>query len=562
MAAAMSERVWRADRAARRPLYLAVASGLLADLLWFAVLILIGSVVSDVFLGSADVAAAAPALGVAGLLVTARAGALLAGEWLAQRSASRVKAGLREQVAASLFALGPTGVRGERAGELVHLVGEGVERLDEYVARYLPARSLAGVVPVLAAGCIAILDPLSLPVLLFAGPLLVLLLALIGRRTRSLTERRERELAFMNGHFLDMVRGLPTLKLFGRSREQVETIGTIADRLATNSMNVLRTAFQTSLVLEWGATAATALVAIEVSARLMGGSLAFDRAFTVLLLTPEVFVPLRTFAARYHAEAAAREALGRIDAIVDEAAQAPIAHPTAAVPTPTAAPAIRFERVSMRYAGRAEPGLADASFVAPPGGLTVLAGPTGAGKSTALSLLLRFVDADSGAIAADGTDLDAFDRADWRRTIAWAPQQPHLFAGSIRDNLRLGNPAATDVELRLALVEAGAEQFVGALADGLDTIVGSGGRGLSGGQRQRLALARAFVRDAPLLLLDEPTSHLDRSAAALVRTAVLARRGRQTILVATHDPGLIEAADVVTRLAAGRIAAAPLEQPA
>jgi ABC-type transport system involved in cytochrome bd biosynthesis fused ATPase/permease subunit len=294
----------------------------------------------------------------------------------------------------------------------------------------------------------------------------------------------------------------------------------------------------------------------------MGGSLEFPRAFAVLLLTPECFAPLRTLATRYHAQAAARESMAGIEALLGEARLAelrlrPVGRIGGAVAT-NGGPSIAFERVTVTFDGRERPALSEVSFDVARHRLTVLAGPTGSGKSTVLHLLLRFFDPGLGHIAVDGADLMALDAVAWRRSIAWSSQQPHLFSGSVRDNLQVGKPDATDLEMRLALVSAAAEDVVEGLPDGLNTIIGSGGRGLSGGQRQRLAIARALVRDAAVLILDEPTSHLDPARAARIRATILERRERQTVVVASHDPELIGAADRVVRLVDGRIVEAPV----
>ena len=245
--------------------------------------------------------------------------ALLGGnEWLAQRAANRLKGGLRTRFTAHLVALGPAFTSGERSGELVNSALGGIEALDGYVAQFIPARALAALVPALVFLVILWIDPLTTLVLLFAGPVVVLLMALIGGRTRELTERRFADMRWMSAHFLDMLQGLPTLKAFGRSREQATTIAAISKRFGSATMEVLTTAFQTSLVMEWAATAATALVALEVSLRLMADALAFERALAVLLLTPEFFLPLRQLALAYHAGAAGKTAAARIFAVLDQ----------------------------------------------------------------------------------------------------------------------------------------------------------------------------------------------------------------------------------------------------
>ena len=366
-----------------------------------------------------------------------------------QSAAGGVKQDLRRRLAAHLIALGPGYTRGARSGDLVHVLTQGVESLDEYITQFLPARLLAALVPALVLLVVALLDPWTLPVLLFAGPLLVVLLALIGARTRDLTRRREAELAWMSAHFLDLLRGMTTLKLFGRSRDQTATIGAIGRRYGDTMMGVLRTAFQTSLVLEWGATAATALVAIEVSFRLMHGLMPFERALAVLLVTPEFFLPLRQLALKYHAGTAGKAGAERLYALLDT--PLPAASPAPARRAPTGLPArldLRFEDVHLDYGGGRRQPCAGLSLDVAQGQTVALVGATGAGKSTVASLLLRFVEPDRGTITVGGVPLREIDPARWRRQVAWVPQHPHLFDGTVADNLRLAKPDASAAELR------------------------------------------------------------------------------------------------------------------
>jgi ATP-binding cassette subfamily C protein CydD len=363
---------------------------------------------------------------------------------------------------------------------------------------------------------------------------------------------------------------MATLKMFGRSAEQVETIRVVSRRFGDTTMEVLRTAFQTALVLEWGAAVAMAVVAVEVSLRLMAGAIEFERALAVLIVTPEFFLPLRNLAIRYHSGAAGRTAAERVFALLDEA---PPGHRPAAVPAqlggvagpttadlvaapadpaPTAAPALVFDEVTYAYPDR-DPVLRGLSFEVPAGSLTVLAGPTGAGKSTALGLLLRFIEPDGGSILVDGRPLAAIDPAAWRAALGWVPQRAHLFHGSVADNLRLARPDATLEELRAAAEAADADGFIRALPGGYDAPIGEDGLRLSGGQRQRLAIARALLRDAPLVLLDEPTSHLDPSSERALLDSLERLGGRVTVLAVSHRIRLAEAAALVVVVDDGRV---------
>ncbi|MCB0021101.1 MAG: hypothetical protein KDE09_25065, partial [Anaerolineales bacterium] len=321
-------------------------------------LILLSLVVNWVFLDGFDLAEMWPWLGLLLLLALLRAGAIGGSDILAQYAASRIKSHLRQQLTTHLFQLGPLYTRAERSGELANTLVNGVEALDEYISQYLPARNLAGIVPVLVFVVVLALDPWTSLVLLFAGPMLILMLALIGGRAKALTERRFAEMSWMSAFFLDMIQGLPTLKMYGRSREQAAQIGEISRQFGHTTMDVLRTAFQTSLVMEWAATAAIAMVALEVSLRLMNGLLPFDRALAVLLLTPEFFMPLRQMALKYHAGTAGKAAAERIFEVLDTpepaiqpAAPANDGHP-AAIPRRFD---IGFDHVGHTYDGRQRP---------------------------------------------------------------------------------------------------------------------------------------------------------------------------------------------------------------
>jgi len=347
------------------------------------------------------------------------------------------------------------------------------------------------------------------------------------------------------------VEGLPTLKVFGRAKAQEEVIAKVTDDYRRTTMATLRVAFLSALVLELAAAVATALVAVEVGLRLLYGHLGYETALLVLLLTPEAFLPLRAVGAQFHASMEGAAAAGRAFEILDTPVPdgptgraAPTvtagAAPTTAMPTVTAdlrAAEIRLDGITVIYPGRPRPALDGVSLAIAPGERIVLTGPSGAGKSTLLALLLRFVAPAAGTIEAGGVDLAATDLEQWRRQIAWVPQQPYLFSGSAADNIALGQPGASRGAIGRAARLAGAAEFIESLPSGYDTPLGERGLRLSAGQRQRIALARAFLRDAPLLLLDEPTAHLDPAGARLVGSALDTELADRTVILISHGRG-------------------------
>ncbi|MGP2438737.1 thiol reductant ABC exporter subunit CydD [Streptomyces sp. JW3] len=481
------------------------------------------------------------------LLVAVACGRGLVG-WLtelaAHRASAAVKSELRGRLLARATALGPGWLTGQRTGSLVALATRGVDALDDYFSRYLPQLGLAVVVPVAVLVRIVTEDWLSAVIIVVTLPLIPLFMALIGWVTQSRMDRQWRLLSRLSGHFLDVVAGLPTLKVFGRAKAQAESIKRITGDYRLATMRTLRIAFLSSFALELLATLSVALVAVTIGMRLVHGDMALYDGLVVLVLAPEAYLPLRQVGAQYHAAAEGLAAAEEIFEVLETPAPAPGTGP---VP---AQGALSFEGVTVRYPGRAADAVADMSFTVEPGETVALVGPSGAGKSTLLDVLLGFVRPVAGRVTVGGADLAGLDPAEWHAQVAWVPQRPHLYATTIAENVRLARPGADDAAVRRALRDAGALEFVDALPEGARTVLGEDGAGLSAGQRQRLALARAFLADRPVLLLDEPTAALDGATEAEVVTAVRRLAAGRTVLLVVHRPALLEAADRVVRLAA------------
>lgn len=436
------------------------------------------------------------------------------------------------------------------------LLGPGVDSLDDYVAKFLPARSVAAVLPIVVFLTIGLLDPWTLLILIFAGPMLILLLAVIGSRTRELSEQRFRELGWLRSFYLDMVRGIPTLKVFGRATESVTAIEDVSDRFGRTTMSVLRTAFQTSLVIEWAATAATALVAVQVSFRLVEGNMGFGTALTVLMLTPEFFAPLRNLAIEYHAGQAGNAALEQLPDLT--ALEMKQTSPSTVSPAPPTRPSsIRFENVSFFHPGSDQLVLDNASFTIAAGESVVLVGPSGIGKSTLLGLLLGRLAPTHGQITIDNRPLTDIDPQEWLRSITSVPQNPFMFSSSVKDNIALSNRSASTDQIHNALDLALASEFVAELPLGIDSRIGEEGATLSGGQRQRLAIARAVLRDAPLVLLDEFTAHLDPITEREMISSLGGFLENRTAVIVAHREATLSLADRILELTNGRIVEVP-----
>lgn len=534
-------RLLRYARATRLFLAAVVGLGIAGAALVIAQAMLIAEVVVGAFQHGLSAGELRTPLMLLALVAIGRAVVSWLTELAAHRASAAVKSELRGRLLERAALLGPGWLSGQRTGSLVALATRGVDALDDYFSRYLPQLGLAVVVPVAVLARIVTEDWVSAAIIVGTLPLIPLFMVLIGWTTRTQMDRQWRLLSRLSGHFLDVVAGLPTLKVFGRAKAQAESIRKITGEYRQATMRTLRIAFLSSFALELLATISVALVAVTIGMRLVHGEMDLYVGLVILVLAPEAYLPLRQVGAQYHAAAEGLAAAEEIFSVLE-------------TPVPASgsllAPAgeIGFEGVTVRYPGRSGDAVSDVSFTVAPGETVALVGPSGVGKSTLLNVLLGFVAPTEGRVRVGGADLAEADRVEWRSRIAWVPQRPHLYAGSIAENVRLARPDADDAALRRALADAGAAGFVDALPDGADTVLGEDGAGLSAGQRQRLALARAFLADRSVLLLDEPTASLDGATEAEVVEAVRRLAVGRTVLLVVHRPALLGVADRVVRL--------------
>jgi len=550
-ARATQRRLTRTSRAARAHLGATAGLGLLATVLIVAQATLLAHAIVRVFLDGASLGEVAPTLLWLAAISVAR-GLVDAGFEAGGRiGAARVMAELRSRLIRHLLLVRPGALQDERSGELAASAVQGVDALEAYFARYLPQAVLAVTAPLLILAWVLPRDWESAAILAVTAPLIVVFMVLIGRLTERTTRRRWRRLARLSAHFLDLVSGLETLRAHGRADAQARSIAATGESYRRETMKTLRIGFLSALVLELLAMLGVALVAVTVGVQLAGGDLGLSAGLTVLILAPELYMPLRRLGAQFHASADGMAGAERIFELLDRPAAVPAPRPGRPAPDPRAAP-LRLGGVHFSHPGREET-LRGVELELAPGETLALTGPSGGGKSTLLSLLLRLAEPAAGRIACGDTDLREVGVEEWRRRIAWVPQRPTIFSGTIAANVRLLEPGADEASVLAAVERAGLLELVGSLPKGLETPVGDGGRRLSAGQAQRLALARAFLRDAPLLLLDEPTANLDVETERNIAAAVGRLAAGRTALIVAHSAELASRADRVVELREGRI---------
>jgi thiol reductant ABC exporter CydD subunit len=545
---ALDPRLIRRTKPARALLAIDAALGIVTALAVLAQASLLGLIVSRAFEG-ASLGSLHVELGLLVVAFVARGACAWAMELSGRRAAWSVMSELRTELVERRVRDQPAAVDGVGGAEIATVAVQGVEALESYFARYLPQVVLASVVPVLVIVWAAIIDPESGVIMLFTLPLVPVFMWLIGRFTEQRTWDRWEALRALSTHFLDLVRGLPTLRAFGQAHKQVAAVGAVSERYRKTTMETLRVSFLSGSVLELAATVGVALVAVAAGLRLVDGSLGLQAGLTVLVLAPELYLPFRRLGAEYHASADGLAIAGRMFALLDTPPSTARGGRTPA-PSPARA-AVRLDEVSFAYPARAAPVLDRLNLELAPGEAVALVGESGAGKSTVAALLLGLLEPTSGRISVGAVDLRSCQMDAWRRRLAWVPQHPTLLRGTVADNIRVGDPRADESRVIEAAARAGAHEFIDALPDGYFTLVGDGGRSLSPGERRRIGLARAFLRDAPLVILDEPTADLDPHNVSVVSQAVWQLRRERTMLLIAHRPELVRHADRVVRLVGG-----------
>ena len=544
----MKRRLWSEIKVARRAFALTVAMQGVSTLFMLVHMWAFSQVINRAFLLAAPVDQLSAWFLLALFGVAGRALTTWLGTVAAARLATRVKAEFRHRTMSHLLALGPAFMQSERSGELVTTLAGGVEKLDIYFREYLPAVLSAAFIPLIILIVALWLDVLTALVMFLTAPLIILFMALIGRTAGGLARRQYDRMSYLGAHFFDVMQGLTTLRLLNRSKHQIGVIQQITDSYRGATMGVLRVAFLSSLSLELLATLSVAVIAVEIGMRLLNGGISFERALFLLVIAPEFYAPLRTLGMRFHSGTEGAAAADRLYQVLDTQ---PLSVSGSSVDIPVWRQ-LRVVHASFAYAPE-RTALNGLTFTLSAGQHVAVIGESGSGKTTLAALLLRFISPQQGDLFLDDRPLAAFDLAAWHSQIAWVSQKPHLFNTTVEANIRVGNQSATFEQIVAAAKAANAHDFILSLPQGYQTPCGERGLQLSGGQAQRIAIARAFLKDAPLLILDEPTANLDAVNEAHVISALRRLSQGRTVLNIAHRLETLIDADVVFRMADGCI---------
>ncbi|HET9912770.1 MAG TPA: thiol reductant ABC exporter subunit CydD [Anaerolineales bacterium] len=548
----MHRRLLSITRDSRSALLLTVLSGLLVGLLTIGQAYLISSTVNGVFLDGQTLVEVAGWLRLILLIIAGRAFLTWVNEVSANAVAVRIKTDLRERLFNHILNLGPAYTRGQRTGELTTAAVEGIEALDAYYSQYLPQLVITALVPISILIVVFPLDLLSGIVMLVTAPLIPFFMIMIGKGAEIVTKRQYQTLSRLSAHFLDSLQGLTTLKLFGQSKAHAQNIAKVSDQFRDTTLSVLRITFLSALALELLATLSTAVIAVEIGFRLLYARMEFLEAFFILVLAPEFYLPLRMLGARFHAGMSGTTAAKRIFEILD----LPVSSNQYSVISDQSlgkVSSIEFKDVNYTYPGETTPALENINLEIKTGQHIALVGASGAGKTTLINLLLRFIEPTHGAITINHDPLTGIPVDNWRSQIAWVPQKPYLFHDTISANIRLGKPDATNEEMIAATKSAHLHEFIETLPEKYETIIGESGARLSSGQAQRLALARAFLKDAPILVLDEPTSSLDPETESFLEESARHLMQGRTVITIAHRLNTVFRADQIIVLEEGRI---------
>ncbi len=529
----------------------AIGLGMSSGVLLIVQAALLAHLAAAVIFGHAGLEKLWPPLLMLLAIICLRAALAYAMERASFAAASAIKLSVRHRLMTHLTSLGIVWQRSVQTGEVVNTVTDGVESLEAYYGRYLPQTALAMLIPLAILVVIFPIDWMSALILLLTAPLIPVFMVFIGKGAEALNQRQWQRMGLLSGHFLDALRGLTTLKIFNMGRREARLIARLSEDYRSSTMAVLRLAFLSSLVLEFLATVSIAMVAVLIGFRLLWGDIGFEAGFLVLLLAPDFYLPLRNMGSVYHAR---MEAIGAAERMV-ELLDTPVSAGTCTrfgVLT-GGVPRVRVRSLNYTYP-HGDTALRDIDLhIGRAGQMMAVVGPTGAGKSTLALMLLGLLRPDSGSVEVDGVALADIALESWHTKVAWVPQQPHLLFGSVRENLCLGRLNADDETLWQALRQAQAHDVVAALPRGLDTAIGERGLRLSGGEAQRLAIARALVKDAPFVVVDEVSAHLDSDNEQRLIKALSALAVGRSLVVIAHRLATVEHADHIVVMDHGRV---------
>src|SRR5215211_1419719 len=540
-------------RDSRSALFLTVLSGFLIGLLTIGQAYFLSRTVNGVFLEGQTLTQVSQWLRLILVIIAGRAFLTWGNEVSANAVAVKIKTDLRERLFNHILKLGPAYTRGQRTGELTTAAVEGIEALDAYYSQYLPQLVITALIPISILIVVFPIDLLSGIVMLVTAPLIPFFMIMIGKGAEIVTKQQYQTLSRLSAHFLDSLQGLTTLKLFGQSKAHAKNIETVSNQFRDRTLSVLRITFLSALALELLATLSTAVIAVEIGFRLLYARMDFLEGFFILVLAPEFYLPLRMLGARFHAGMAGTTAAKRIYELLDTPVphSDDFSHPRASEAN-SPPKTITFDNVSYTYPGESTPALYNITLEINAGQHVALVGASGAGKTTLVNLLLGFVQPTAGTMTVNHESQIMDDQL--RNSIAWVSQKPYLFHDTIGANIRLGKPDATDGEMMKAAKAAHLYEFIETLPQKYETVIGEGGALLSGGQAQRLALARAFLKNAPILILDEPTSSLDPETETLLEESTRRLMQGRTVITIAHRLNTIFRADNIIVLEEGCIA--------
>ncbi len=557
----INPRLIREAQFAKGSLILSISLGATSGIMSILQAYLLSKAINQVFLDGKDLSAVALLLAAILLIIAARALITWGEERSAGVAAARIKQNIRRRLFEHLQALGPYYLKGQdgskatQTGELVNLATEGIDQLEVYISQFLPQTVLAVLIPLSILVFVFPTDVLSGVVLLVTAPLIPIFMYLIGSVTQVLTRKQWLGLSRMSAYFLDILQGLAALKTLGRSKQQIGLVEKVSEQYRYTTMDVLRVTFLSALIIELVATLSIAVIAVEIGVRLLYGRMAFEQAFFILLLAPEFYLPLRLLSTRFHASMPGNEAAARIYSILDAPGAEIIGsegQKNTSIHVNNLPPSVTFKDISFAYLPD-RPAVDQISLEIPPGKITALTGPSGSGKTTFTWLLLRFLRPQTGEILVNGQPLSEIPIELWHDALAWVPQNPYLFNDTIAANIRLSRPDADQSAVLQAARQAHADEFIQEMPASYETKIGERGVRLSAGQAQRIALARAFLRDAPLLILDEPTSHLDPETDAKLQDSLRQLVHQRTVLIIAHHRNTLRLADQVVELRKGRV---------